>query len=519
MKLTHNKASLIFRYGLPALVVLMGVGMYLGLVGWQGSLGFPLDDAWIHQTYARNLVRNGRWEFVSGVVSAGSTSPLWTLLLALGYLFRIPYLWWAYLWGTISLFLLCWGGMRFWRLLWPDKAEKDWMAGLILAGTWPFIWAAVSGMETIFFAALGLTILSIYAAAMVMDEWVSIKWLGLLGVLCGLLILTRPDGLVLFMLVVLGVMLLPGSQMQRMKYGGVVVGTAVFILVPYFGFNLFTSGNIWPNTFYAKQTEYAALLSVPLMTRLIQMLTFSVGGPASGWRGMSGAHLLLVPGLLVAGWQAVKIDWSRKKVVATLPLLWAGSHIFLYAWRLPLTFQHGRYLLAAFPVWILYGLAGWQHVLFFRSPSRPMWIVQQVSRWTFAGLLAFFVLLGARAYADDVAFIEGEMVTMAGWIAENTSETAVIASHDIGAIGYFAERPLLDLAGLISPDIIPLLDNESAMVDYILNSQAQYLVSAPGWPYETAVTTGQMQRLFSTNYTWTVENGRNNMTIYLLKRS
>ncbi len=46
--------------------------------------GFPLDDAWIHQTYARNLALLAEWAFIPGQLSAGSTSPLWTILLAPG---------------------------------------------------------------------------------------------------------------------------------------------------------------------------------------------------------------------------------------------------------------------------------------------------------------------------------------------------------------------------------------------------------------------------------------------------
>ena len=503
------------RYGVVAAVGLMMAGLFLLLAKSQGGLGFPLDDAWIHQTYARNLARNGRLEFVPGVVSSGSTSPFWTLFLALGYVFRLPYLWWAYLLGIGSLCWLSWSGMRLWRQIWPALAEKDWIAGIVLVTMWPFLWAAVSGMETIFFVALGLAIVTVYYATILRNQ-VSYRQLSKLGWLSALLILTRPDGVVLIALVGLGVLLLPGSRLRRVKGAMVFGGTAVLFLIPYFLFNWLSSGTVWPNTFYAKQTEYAALLTVPFLQRFAQLLYFSLGGPAVGIRGMSGPHLLLLPGLVFAAWKAVQIDWSQRKLSATLPLLWAGGHIFLYAWRLPLAFQHGRYLLAAFPIWIIFGLAGWTMLLFSRKTSRPMWIVQQVCRFSFAGLMMIFAFLGARAYADDVGFIEGEMVTMAKWIAVNTPETALIASHDIGAIGYFAERPLLDLAGLITPDIIPLLDDELAMTEYVLTNNAQYLVTAPGWPYASIVEMSQSQHIFSTEYQWTVENGQNNMTIYLL---
>src|SRR5579859_1664 len=65
-----------------------------------GEAGFPLDDAWIHQTYARNLAQTGQWQYAPGVESAGSTSPLYTLLLTLGYILHVPHFAWTYLLGA-----------------------------------------------------------------------------------------------------------------------------------------------------------------------------------------------------------------------------------------------------------------------------------------------------------------------------------------------------------------------------------------------------------------------------------
>ena len=262
--------------------------------------------------------------------------------------------------------------------------------------------------------------------------------------------------------------------------------------------------------------EYAVLLAEPLVARFSRLFFFSLGGPESGWRGMSGAHLLLLPGLLAAGWLALQSDWQERRLFRLLPLLWAGGHVALYAWRLPVTYQHGRYLLTAVPVWILYGLAGWQWLLSRLGNNRTGFLAKQVTRLTFAVLLLTFLLLGGQSYAQDVAFIEGEMVTTARWLAANTPPDALIAAHDIGAIGYFAERPLLDLAGLISPEIVPLLDNETAVAQYVLNSQAEYLITAPGWPYKSAVNHGPALRVFSSDFDWTRENGLNNTAVYQL---
>ena len=77
-------------YLLALLIVLevLNAAVYLSAANQPG---FPLDDAWIHQTYARNLGLHGIMAFSPGEPSTGSTSPAWTVLLAAGYLLQVPF--------------------------------------------------------------------------------------------------------------------------------------------------------------------------------------------------------------------------------------------------------------------------------------------------------------------------------------------------------------------------------------------------------------------------------------------
>jgi hypothetical protein len=89
--------------------------------------------------------------------------------------------------------------------------------------------------------------------------------------------------------------------------------------------------------------------------------------------------------------------------------------------------------------------------------------------------------VGARAYAQDVSFINSEMVATAAWVNANTPADSLIAAHDIGALGYFAQRPILDLAGLVSPELILFIRDETQLKDYLDEQGADYLVAFPGW--------------------------------------
>jgi hypothetical protein len=185
------------------------------------------------------------------------------------------------------------------------------------------------------------------------------------------------------------------------------------------------------------------------------------------------------------------------------------------------TYHHGRYLFPAIPIWILYGIEGWLALSInikkrIGSLRRIDFILTRMGIITFAVLLLIFLLLGLQVFAQDVSFVNGEMVAVGQWLQENTPSQTLIAAHDIGAIGYFAERNILDLAGLISPEVIPLLSDKDALIDYVSISQSDYLVTAPGWTYDRLTADANSVLEFSTGYIWTREQGVNNMEVYLL---
>ena len=65
------------------------------IAGTWGFTSFPLDDSWIHFHFARNLAEGHGFAYNPGVPVAGSTAPLWTLVLAGGFALLGPQLYWA----------------------------------------------------------------------------------------------------------------------------------------------------------------------------------------------------------------------------------------------------------------------------------------------------------------------------------------------------------------------------------------------------------------------------------------
>ena len=103
------------------------------------------------------------------------------------------------------------------------------------------------------------------------------------------------------------------------------------------------------------------------------------------------------------------------------------------------------------------------------------------------------------------------MVRTANWLDENVEQGTLIAVHDIGAIGYYAELPILDLAGLISPDVIPFIRDEVKLAEYINEQGAEYLVTFPDW-YPDLVKQGEL--VFDTEGEFAESEGGQNMQVF-----
>ena len=126
-------------------------------------------------------------------------------------------------------------------------------------------------------------------------------------------------------------------------------------------------------------------------------------------------------------------------------------------------------------------------------------------------VLVIFWGLGGFAYAKDVAYIESEMVATANWISENVPAGVLIATHDIGALGYFGNHELVDMAGLVSPEVIPIIQDESRIAAYLNERQVSFLVTFPDW-YPTL--TLSLQPVFTTGAEFAPAIGGSNMTVY-----
>ena len=446
-------------FWLLLLISILSLGVYL-LSSYQelNSIGFPLDDAWIHQTYARNFAEGGQWAYLPGITSGGSTSPLWTILLSIPHLFSIGPYWGTYVLGLICFFLLAFIGQKYFNQKTTATLNVP-LVAIILVFEWHLCWSAVSGMETILHALLILLVLYLC---------LEVKSSFLIGLIIGVSVWVRPDGVTLLGPLIF--VLLFNEKPWKEKLKAITLGISGFIIIfiPYLVFNKLTGETWMPNTFYAKQAEYAVLLELPIWKRMGQLYLLP----------LVGVGIFLLPGFIYKGFAAIK----ERDYAIISSTLWLLGYILIYAIRLPVIYQHGRYIIPAMPVYFVLGAIGSYHL--FQTAMKKGTVIQILTRvWSLSAviILGSFWWMGANSYSQDVAYIEEQMVETSHWINENLPQDGFLAAHDIGALGYFSSIEIVDLAGLITPDVVPFIRNEPELWRYLEKQDVSYLMTFPDW--------------------------------------
>lgn len=493
--------------GVIVLVALLMVALYVAAAGGE----FPLDDSWIHQTYGRNLAVYGDWAYRPGVASAASTSPLYTVVLAAGYKLGVPFHWWTHGLGALMLALAGLIGARLAARLAPKQKYVPLAAGLALVTAWHLIWAGASGMETMLFGMF--TLLLIWLAWRELDprsqtvQAIVLRG-AIFGVTAALTTLTRPEGVMLVGFVGLALLVVRPNMTWRNLFiwGGAAVICFLLVLAPYLIYNYRLTGGLLPNTAAAKRAEGAPYFERSLFWRLE-----NVTRPL-----LAGGQALLIPGMIA---YLLMLPRERRSLLYLLLPLWGVALIVLYAVTLPLEYQHGRYVIPALPALIVAGVVGTGWLLRATRTSLIGRVVVRVVAGTAAVLFVVFAFgLGLQAYVQDVAIINQEMVATALWIKDNIPPDELVATHDIGAIGYFTDRPILDIAGLVDPEAIPLVGHPDELWDFMQSRDVRYLMALDNQVPGGDLTDPRLCEVFNTHGEAALGGGpgASNMKVYAL---
>jgi hypothetical protein len=429
------------------LVTLGALLLYAGLL-WP-IRGSVTDDTYIHLVFAKHFRDGLGLVFNPGQPVFGTTSPLWSL--GLGFLGRtgVDLLWLArtlsMLFGAASIvtfamflrrFLESWVSEQGYG---ASRAELAWAIGttLFAGDVWLVRWSA-TGMET---ACATFLVTAGFAAYVMLRPWGNRVFLP--AAWWSLAALARPEASVLLVLLVLRVVI-SGSP-GRVKLGrlGWVLLPIVVIQGAWLAYALSLYGTAVPATLAAK----AAGGHGP---RVFLDLILRQGKAIIAARGVEVLVLVAFAPALVTRFWVRRADHF-------VPLGWLLGLPLLYALRgVPAI---SRYLVPLLPMILAYawGTLAWLAAGYRRRPALAVAGLALMGALSVANSLytyTRFVVPQADAFSQDV---NGSLRELGQWCHDHTPAGTEIAMPDIGAFAYFADRPVVDLAGLVSPRITPLL--------------------------------------------------------------
>jgi arabinofuranosyltransferase len=464
-----------------------------------GAPGLPLDDSWIHLQFARNLAEGAGFSFNPGHPVAGSTAPLWTLLLGAVAVVFSASLWTAKALGIVATLG---AGLLTRRavLAWGAPADAALVAAAALMWMGPIVWGSLSGMEVSLAALLVAAALLAHAR----DR-------ALVTALCAALaVLARPESLLLVPFFVMA------RPLTLRRIATFTVATAV-IVAPAVLFSLSTVGTLYPATAAAKIE--GGLVGWLGGVKEPASLTF-VARPRmffAEWIGwLTATHWLLALALAAALVQVWRVAGRSLGVIALGLLAHPLGMALLAPYRGP-AFQEGRYSIHLLPLAVLtvavaFGGRRDAPPTFGRSARAAVML-----GWL--GIAAVTLVPAATRYGWAVQNINAMQVHLGYWVEGNVPKTARIAVNDIGAIAFFSRREVIDLMGLVTPEIIPYRrQGEGGVIRYLKEACPQYVIIFPAWFPRLAASADTLEPVYRVRLERNEVAGAAEMVVYRLAR-
>ncbi|MGB7061696.1 MAG: glycosyltransferase family 39 protein [Candidatus Zixiibacteriota bacterium] len=427
------------------------------------------DDSFITFRYAENIASGKGFVYNEGERVLGTSTPLYTLLLALLTKLGLPILLFA---RIINIGADCLSGILIFLLLRQFKISVATVAALFYV-LFPrvMVWS-ISGMET------SLYVLFIAASLYFYHK----QNLGLTALFLALTFLTRVDG------IILGLAILAHFILQQRRFPTKMVLASIALVLPWLVFSIFYFGSPIPNAVLGKKALYSATVWETPKLRIIWEFLFLK--TQIGWPLLA---------LSLAGVYRVLTRAKSYSIIALWTFLYFGSFLVaetkIHLWYY-VPFYLGYLILVAFGADLAFDQTErflkkgidffgkrWRTVLNLRT-LRIAFVsavcilagiiyLQQVKRT--------FRLLSAEQIA-----LEDIHKSIGLWLLENTQPADTVCAEDIGYMGYYSGRYILDQDGLISPQAIPFNRSRNRLGLVKKYKPAYFLIGFAG-PYFSRV--------------------------------
>ncbi len=246
----------------------------------------------------------------------------------------------------------------------------------------------------------------------------------------------------------------------------------------YFIFNYLLSGSILPNTYKAKLEYYQNMDRANFLKE--DVLKYFTG---------SEFVLIWIP-FLFAVFEIIKSLFKKDRNTYLVYLLFIVGLIAVYYIKLPFAHRFGRYLMPVIPFYILLAVSGVKIIIDF--------IFKNISKSSSALPNIIFILYVIAAFAifinhnsknlDEYTVLckyhNDRHVAAGKWIKQNTNESDIVTTHDIGAIAFYGERKIIDMAGLVTPQLIDHINDRlysEYINDYLAKNKVDYVITLRNW--------------------------------------
>ena len=402
------------RRVITLLLLLLVLGT-AGAVFVYTNPGYPVDDALITYQYARNIARGKGFVYNEGQRVQGTTTPLFTLLMTAIAIVGIDLVKAGTWIGILAGLALC--AIVYSLGLKLQGPLAGFVAALLTATSGHLAANASSGMETTLYTTLILG--TLYCYVLHRHVWAA--------ALAGVCVLTRLDGLA----AATAILLILTIRRKRLPLREAMVFMAVAL--PWFVFATLYFGSPLPTTLFAKQSH-------TIDAGMLWMVRFLLNSPF---------ELLWLPIVL---WCASLFSPIRTTTWDLLPII-TWLLLYVLAFTVAGIDMYDWYNVPPIP--IIYLLFAMALVSLVRDLDlRQPWFSSSVT-YALAGFVLLYqvkyTLALVPSFRRKAIAVEGTRKEVAVWLAENTPSDSTIATDGIGYIGYYSQRRIVDLAGLVTP--------------------------------------------------------------------
>lgn len=468
---------------LPVVVLLV----FSLLPVYYATLRWPClaDDSFITLTYSKNIATGRGFVYNYGEPTYGSTTPLLVLI------------------GSVFGFLLPWFPLHFWVTLFT--------AFCVVGIGWVFLlfhkqfnispWVAVFiGFSVIITsdpAFLGMEIFLFQFLLVLSCALAFCRYYFCCGVCIALLHLTRPEGVLLLPIIMSYVLvtdLFKGERdihkilkpQLRMAVGAVVVAGM------WFCYAYLTFGQILPNTLKSKIAHSPFIVGSRTFRNYWLVFVqnrFREWGGDFNLRKIFGGMIWLLVAFGVFDVIRYRCRWVVFILFFMLYMVVSCIiNIEFFGWYA---------LVLVFILFLLMAL-GWVRLVTWTLLVKPktIAIVLVVLMTT-----AFFgIEINRFAQESKTKWVDYRApayLKVASWFRNNTKPGSTVSLGEVGYIGYFTDNKIIDLAGLVSPNIVPFLAKGDPITGFIIN-KPDYHILLNGCPFSEPIT---KREFFKKRYT------------------